>query len=300
VHAEAGAVLVKAFKLRFDSRVDGFDDAALTTFTRGKEVLSVRDHFFLKDDVPYWSFLVSYNVPQREGEPAPARSLAADAGRLKNWDLLDEATWPLFNALRDWRAERAKAEGVPAYLILTNDVLAQVVKRRPRTLNELGQVPGLGSANLKRFGRELLAQLGVTAEPPTLAAAPQTLQDESVRSGVHGWGEGMKSGNRVNRGGGWDNNLNNARFANRNHDNPANRNKNLGFRLASSPQGPMAAVHGRPPCANAVTRALLPRPAMGPNSTAAPTRRNGGRCGASSSVVEHGHPVVCAFPSRLR
>lgn len=101
-------MLVKVITLRFDPRVVAFDDTVLVTFTRGKEVLSVRDHFFLRDDVPYWSFLVSYNVLQREGEPAPARSLVAEAGKLKYRDLLDEATWPLFNALRDWRAERAK------------------------------------------------------------------------------------------------------------------------------------------------------------------------------------------------
>jgi ATP-dependent DNA helicase RecQ len=177
-------VLVKLFTLRFDPRVDGFDDTAVATFTRGKEVLSVRDHFFLKDDVPYWSFLVSYNVLQREGEPAPARSAVAEAGKLKYRDLLDEATWPLFNALRDWRAERAKAEGVPAYLILTNDVLAQVVKRKPRTLNELGQIPGLGTAKLKRYGRELLGQLGVPAAEP-VPAAPSAAQGDREAPEAH-------------------------------------------------------------------------------------------------------------------
>lgn len=46
--------------------------------------------------------------------------------------------------------------------------------------------------------------------------------------------------------------------------------RDIGFRLASSPRRPMAAVHGRPPCARVVTRAAVPRPHEGTNRPAAP------------------------------
>jgi formylglycine-generating enzyme required for sulfatase activity len=36
----------------------------------------------------------------------------------------------------------------------------------------------------------------------------------------------------VNRGGSWNNDATNARVANRNNNNPDNRNNNIGFRLA--------------------------------------------------------------------
>ncbi|MEK7287783.1 MAG: SUMF1/EgtB/PvdO family nonheme iron enzyme [Elusimicrobiota bacterium] len=38
------------------------------------------------------------------------------------------------------------------------------------------------------------------------------------------------------RGGSWNNNARNLRSANRNNDDPGNRNNNVGFRLASSRQ----------------------------------------------------------------
>jgi formylglycine-generating enzyme required for sulfatase activity len=38
----------------------------------------------------------------------------------------------------------------------------------------------------------------------------------------------------VKRGGSWDNNGQNLRSAQRNNDNPSNRNNNLGFRLVRS------------------------------------------------------------------
>ncbi len=61
----------------------------------------------------------------------------------------------------------------------------------------------------------------------------------------------------------------NCRSANRNN-NPGNRNNNIGFRLASSPRRPKAAVHGRPPSARVVTRAAVPRPRWGTKSKGRP------------------------------
>ena len=44
----------------------------------------------------------------------------------------------------------------------------------------------------------------------------------------------MTGSNRVNRGGSWNNDAGNARAANRNNNDPGNRNDNLGFRPSSS------------------------------------------------------------------
>ncbi len=41
---------------------------------------------------------------------------------------------------------------------------------------------------------------------------------------------GATGSNRVNRGGAWNNDASNARAANRNNNDPANRNDNLSFR----------------------------------------------------------------------
>jgi hypothetical protein len=48
------------------------------------------------------------------------------------------------------------------------------------------------------------------------------------------------------RGGGWNNNPQNARWANRNRNNPGNRNNNTGFRLARTllAQAPCFTEHG--------------------------------------------------------
>ena len=66
---------------------------------------------------------------------------------------------PLYAVLKKWRLETAKAEELPAYVIFHNSTLAEIVRRGPRSREELASVPGVGPAKLERYGDELLAVL---------------------------------------------------------------------------------------------------------------------------------------------
>ena len=70
---------------------------------------------------------------------------------------------PAFAALRAWRAERAKADEVPAYVVFHNATLAEIADRRPRTLAELGRIPGIGPTKLERYGADVLSALRAVA-----------------------------------------------------------------------------------------------------------------------------------------
>ncbi|MEO1064612.1 MAG: UvrD-helicase domain-containing protein [Actinomycetota bacterium] len=65
----------------------------------------------------------------------------------------------VFEALRAWRSERARADGVPAYVVLSNADLEDIARRRPTTLDELADCRGIGPTRLERYGDDLLAVL---------------------------------------------------------------------------------------------------------------------------------------------
>jgi DNA helicase-2/ATP-dependent DNA helicase PcrA len=58
--------------------------------------------------------------------------------------------------LRDWRLERSRADGVPAYVVATNACLDEVCRRLPGDEDELAEVPGMGPARVERYGQDLL------------------------------------------------------------------------------------------------------------------------------------------------
>lgn len=68
-----------------------------------------------------------------------------------------------------------------------------------------------------------------------------------------------RGSDRVNRGGGWNNNAVNCRSANRNRNSPGNRNDNLGFRLLSARLCRRRRVHGCGARAAGQVRAFIPR-----------------------------------------
>lgn len=63
----------------------------------------------------------------------------------------------LFEELRRWRSQRAKAASVPAYVIFDDKTLKEVATRRPADNRALLNVPGVGPVKLERYGSEVLA-----------------------------------------------------------------------------------------------------------------------------------------------
>lgn len=62
-------------------------------------------------------------------------------------------------ALRAWRLERSRADGVPAYVVLSDKHLDGIAERHPTTLAELRACPGIGPAKLDAYGDEILELL---------------------------------------------------------------------------------------------------------------------------------------------
>jgi len=50
----------------------------------------------------------------------------------------------------------ARAAGVPAYVILHDATLDALCRQRPRTLQELLEVPGIGEKRAERYGQAIL------------------------------------------------------------------------------------------------------------------------------------------------
>ncbi|NKC30834.1 DNA helicase RecQ [Falsiroseomonas selenitidurans] len=87
----------------------------------------------------------------RAAAPAPAR-----AGRPGSPAPVGDS---VFEALRDWRRSEAQAQSVPAYVIFQDRTLAEIATARPRSLDQLGQIAGVGRTKLERYGDAVLRVL---------------------------------------------------------------------------------------------------------------------------------------------
>jgi len=98
------------------------------------------------------------------GGAGPARTRAGGGGRGREGPAPANADPVVEQALRTWRSERSRRDGVPAYIVLSNATLTAIAAAQPRSLAMLRRVDGIGPVKLDLYGEEILALLeGVVA-----------------------------------------------------------------------------------------------------------------------------------------
>ena len=99
----------------------------------------------------------------RAADTAPRRTKGSgrpSGARVSNAldDLTDEQR-ALFDRLRAWRSDTARAASMPAFVVCNDATLLALLRLRPTDRTGLLAVPGIGPAKAERFGDELLALL---------------------------------------------------------------------------------------------------------------------------------------------
>ncbi len=93
---------------------------------------------------------------QRRERRGAGRAAAAALGALPEDD-------PLLAALKAWRRDQAREQGVPPYVVFHDRTLIEIALRVPGDLEALGTVGGVGQAKLRRYGDAVLGVLAAAA-----------------------------------------------------------------------------------------------------------------------------------------
>ena len=109
----------------------------------------------MKGDKPARLLLPGVLKPSasRGERKAPSKAAAAAQAAIE----ADPEAERVFAALRSYRMERAKTDGVPAYVVASDRTLREIAVLKPRNEAELTMAHGIGPQKLERYGTELLA-----------------------------------------------------------------------------------------------------------------------------------------------
>ena len=75
--------------------------------------------------------------------------------------------------LREWRRERAKEQGVPAFVVLHDTTLDEICQQNPSSIAELLKITGIGERKAQTYGQDILAALRNYREGARAAAPAQ-------------------------------------------------------------------------------------------------------------------------------
>ena len=87
--------------------------------------------------------------------------------------LVSDEDAPLLSALKAKRRALAEAAGVPAYIVFADRTLIEMAERRPRSLDDMAQITGVGAKKLESFGAAFLEVI--------TGAAPAALHPQRMR-----------------------------------------------------------------------------------------------------------------------
>jgi len=87
-------------------------------------------------------------------------ALAPDGGRSAPDEPAHE---PTVERLRTWRSSVARANGVPAHIVMHDDVLHALAQRRPASRDALAEIAGLGPIKVAQYGDDLLRLIAESA-----------------------------------------------------------------------------------------------------------------------------------------
>lgn len=133
--------------------VDGiYKDLLLKGFLRiGGDEYPVVEMTPLGDHALDFRDAIDVEVPAF-GSRSSSRSSASGAPPAE-LDADDEA---LFEALRAWRADLARENGVPPYVVFNDKTLRAIAQSRPASEDEMLAVSGVGPAKWERYGADVL------------------------------------------------------------------------------------------------------------------------------------------------
>ncbi|HVQ23920.1 MAG TPA: RQC domain-containing protein, partial [Planctomycetota bacterium] len=118
--------------------VDAEGHGGLRLAPAARPVLSGGERVLLREDAP--------RAPKGRKRVAAVPAATPD----------DPAADARFQALRNWRAGRAREQNLPAYVIFHDATLHAIARAAPSDLDTLGTISGVGATKLERYGPEVL------------------------------------------------------------------------------------------------------------------------------------------------
>ena len=138
---------VRFFKVRLPPGELKADEAWLNQFLAEVRIRKIVPSLVQTPREIFWSVYVEFE----NGETKRSTTTGATTPQP-----LTEAESQLYEALRAWRNARASRENVPAFFVFHNKHLEDMARTKPRSVDDVAAIHGVGRARAERYGPELL------------------------------------------------------------------------------------------------------------------------------------------------
>ncbi len=143
-------------------------ESEMNAFLRSHRMLTVKKEFVSDGENSFWTFCVEY----LESSPAPQSPGQSGRPKVDYKELLKPEEFEVFSRLCEWRKDVAEKEGVPVYVVFSNEQLAEMVRKK-----------AIGFLEMKRHG-QLMPKIADAENLRLESRLPGILRNASRERGV--------------------------------------------------------------------------------------------------------------------
>jgi len=141
---------------------NGAAQQEMNTFLKGHKIQEVEQKLINNDNGAWWCFCVRYLET--------AFSAASESkAKVDYRQVLDEPTFQKFSNLRAIRKQVAAAEGLSAFIVFTDEDLAELAKLEEITVKSMLGIKGIGEKKAERFAHYFMAKPETNEAPGAVA-----------------------------------------------------------------------------------------------------------------------------------
>ena len=153
--------MLKIVTLPFDDKVKEFEQEKLEKVLKDVQIVKYQAELVKIEGKYYWTAFVECEKIDKFNKNSEKDNFTQNGKEFKDanknyMEYLTEDEMELYKILKEWRAGEAQLLGYPPYIIASNQLLANIAKTNPKSIEELSQLKGMGKRKIRDYGEELL------------------------------------------------------------------------------------------------------------------------------------------------
>ncbi|MEM9723339.1 MAG: HRDC domain-containing protein [Bacteroidota bacterium] len=122
----------------------------MNRFMKSKKILHVESQLKESGSGLFWCFCIRYLDPTQEWNRKKEK--------VDYKELLDPESFKRFAKFRDIRRKISAEEAIPAYMVFTNEELAEMAKFEQLTFSEMKKIKGIGEKKMEKYGKSFVVE----------------------------------------------------------------------------------------------------------------------------------------------
>ena len=153
--------MLKIVTLPFNEQMEEFEQEKLERVLGDVQIVKYQAELVKIEGKYYWTAFVEYEKKGIQNKNFEKNNFIPNGKEFKDTnknytEYLTEDEGELYKILKEWRAGEAQLLGYPPYIIASNQLLMDIVKNNPKSVEELSQLKGMGKRKVRDYGEEIL------------------------------------------------------------------------------------------------------------------------------------------------